>query len=419
MIKKNTILKTAFDEYKILEQIGEGGNGTVSKALDSYSLDVAIKVVPKNISREKLKRFRNEINFCHKYSNENIIEVKDNGFYTEKEIEYIFYVMPLYECSLRKQMKTGMSIQQVMKAFSDICNGLKFAHSKGCVHRDLKPENILIDKKGKYVIADFGIAHFEDIDKITQVETQETSRLANFSYHSPEQIEGKISPASDIFALGLILNEMFTGKVPAGDNYKKISEVNEDYAFLDKLVQRMLSQNPADRYQSIEDLNIDYEAHKRNFENSRKITILSQPLVEGEARDYLTDNPITITDMEVKNNVLIITLNNTPNNEWKNLYDKALGSFTCSPYCYKNFQFWNNSAKYNIVDLLDCGNSKELISGLLSDFKKAISCANSNYAKHVVYVYNKRREEEIERRKVEINNLKNENNLNDFIKGLI
>lgn len=419
MIKKNTILKTAFDEYKILEQIGEGGNGTVYKAIDSDGLDVAIKVLPKNISREKLKRFRNEINFCRKYSNENIIEVKDNGFYTEKEKEYIYYVMPLYECSLRKKMKNGMSIEQMIKAFWDICNGLKFAHSKGCIHRDLKPENILIDKKGKYVIADFGIAHFEDNDKITQVETKETSRLANFSYHSPEQLDGETYPASDIFALGLILNEMFTGKVPAGDNYKKISEINEDYAFLDKLVQKMLSQNPEDRYQNIEELNIDYEAQKRNFKNLKKITILSQPLVKSEARDYLTDKPISITDIKVKDNVLNITLSNTPNYDWINFYNKALGSYTSSPYCYTNFKFWNNNAKYNIEDLVNYSNVKELISRLISEFKQAISCANKNYAKHVVYAYNKKQEEEIKRRQIEINKLKNENNLNDFIKGLI
>ena len=69
-MKKNTILKTTFDDYKIVKQIGECGNGTVYKAVDSDNLPVAIKVVPKNISREKLKRFKNEIYFCLKNPND-------------------------------------------------------------------------------------------------------------------------------------------------------------------------------------------------------------------------------------------------------------------------------------------------------------------------------------------------------------
>lgn len=234
--------------------------------------------------------------FCLKNPNDYIIEVKDNGVYSDGKQENIFYVMPLYTKSLRQLMKEGISPEQTMKAFADICKGLAFAHSKECVHRDLKPENILFDGKEHYVVADFGIAHFQNSDKLTAIETKDSSRLANFSYHAPEQIEagGSITSATDIFALGLILNEMFTGKIPSGDNYKKISEVNSGFAFLDKVVQKMLSQNSADRYQSIDELNIDFEARKKAFENNKQIAALSQPLVEGEARDYLTDNPIRI-----------------------------------------------------------------------------------------------------------------------------
>ena len=129
-MKKNTILKTAFDEYTIVEQIGEGGNRTVYKASDSANLPVAIKVVPKNTSREKLKRFKNEIYFCLKNPNDYIIKVLDNGVYSDEKQEYIFYVMPLYAKSLRQLMKEGIFPGQSMKAFADLCKGLAFAHSK-------------------------------------------------------------------------------------------------------------------------------------------------------------------------------------------------------------------------------------------------------------------------------------------------
>ena len=93
-------------------------------------MPVAIKVVPKNISREKLKRFKNEIYFCLKNPNDYIIKVLDNGVYSDEKQEYIFYVMPLYAKSLRQLMKEGIFPGQSMKAFADLCKGLAFAHSK-------------------------------------------------------------------------------------------------------------------------------------------------------------------------------------------------------------------------------------------------------------------------------------------------
>lgn len=420
-MKKNTILKTAFDEYTIVEQIGEGGNGTVYKATDSDNSVVAIKVVPKSISKEKLKRFKNEIYFCLKNPNDYIIKVLDNGVYSDGIQEYIFYVMPLYAKSLRQLMKDGISPDQSMKAFAEICKGLAFAHSKGCVHRDLKPENILFDGKSHYIIADFGIAHFQDSDKLTTVETREGSRLANFSYHAPEQIEnsGSITAATDIFALGLILNEMFTGKIPSGDNYKKISEVNADFAFLDKVVQKMLSQNPNDRYQCIDELNIDFEARKKAFENDKKIAVLNQPLVEGEAKDYLTDNPIRIEKINLSKGELIAKLTNMPNDRWERCYYSALNHFTSSPYCYKNFRFMGNEARYYLDGYLMNDNNKYLVKELIGEFKQAIESANQTYAEEVVDAYKKRKQQEIARRQAEIQRLESENKINEFLKDLL
>lgn len=419
MLKKKTILKTAFDTYIIVKQIGEGGNGTVYEATNEDGASVAVKVINKSVSREKLKRFKNEINFGQKYAHDNIIEIKDFGFYENNGSEFIFYVMPLYKYSLRTRIKKGMAEEDIIKAFLNISEGLRFAHNKGCIHRDLKPENILYDESGKYVIADFGIAHFEKFDKLTTVETTETKRLANFAYHAPEQIEGNAYASSDIYALGLILNEMFTQKIPAGDNYKKISEVNLNYSFLDKIIQKMLAQDPNERYQSIQTIYIDYEARKNEFENKQKIKTLNVPLLVGEAKDSLTENPIAIKDVLVQKNKLIISLTNEPNLKWEQIYQKSLSSFTFSPYSYQNFRFYNNQAQYDLETLLGYQNTKELIKGLIKDFKSAVEHTNLLYARNLEADYQYRLQQQIENRQNEIKRLEEETSLNNFIKGLI
>lgn len=418
-MKKKTLLKTAFDTYCIVKQIGNGGNGTVYEATDSDSNPVAIKLLVQMDSTEKRKRFKNEISFCQKYSNKNIIAVKDCGFFADGDKEYIFYVMPLCKESLRARMRAKMSEQQVIKAFLDICNGLKYAHEHGCIHRDLKPENILIDQKDDYIIADFGIAHFSDLDKATTIETKPTARLANFSYRAPEQLEGFASPASDIFALGLILNEMFTGKIPSGENYKKISDVNEDYAFLDKLVQKMLSQNPSDRFANIDALLLDFEAYKSTQEKAKQIAALQAPLIVEEIKDSLIENPIAIKDIKIDNHRIIATLTNWPNSQWADIFPNALNPCTIFPYCYKHFQFYKNSAYYNISEFEDCSNKKDLLQGLIQQFQSAIVSTNNQYKDLIIKKHQKQKQEELLRRQSEIKRLEDEDNMNRFLKSLI
>lgn len=118
---------------------------------------------------------------------------------------------------------------------------------RGIVHRDLKPENILV-QGDLLAVADFGTDSFTDDLILTRVETQPTQRLANFQYAAPEQrVPGKVGVPADIYALGLMLNELFTGSVPHGTSYKTISSVAKDLGFLDPIVAEMIRQTPADR----------------------------------------------------------------------------------------------------------------------------------------------------------------------------
>ena len=418
MLKKNDMLNTSFDTYMVLNSsIGNGGNGTVYKVQNTDGGIFAAKVVCKTgLSTEKLKRFRNEIGFCQKYSNPYVISIVDNGFLKIGDKEYLFYIMPCFDFSLRKII-SAISIEESVNYFLQICEGLKFAHSKSCIHRDIKPENILIDaKNSKCVIADFGIAHFCDDDKKTTIETKYTNRLANFTYHAPEQINSRTSTLTvDIFALGLILNEMITGSVPAGDAYKKIADVNADYSFLDKIVSKMISQNPSDRYQSVEELLLDYSARKRQAEQEKKIKSLREPLLQGDIHDSITDNPIKAIDIKFENGLTII-LSNKVNSDWTNFYHHALNSYTSMPYCYKDFIFSGTTARYQgTISYLNEQNIKSLIQ----EFKNAVEKANQLYASWLVQTIQRQRQEEIENRKREIERLEKENNLNNFLKGLL
>ncbi len=415
MIKKDEVIKTTFDEYIVVEQEGSGGNGTVFHVKNGDLKDFALKIISRNnTSREKLKRFKNEINFCEKYNNENIIKVIDRGIYANNAGEYSFYVMPLYKGSLRKYINPYLEISKAIDLFLKVCNGLKFAHSKGCIHRDLKPENILLSNGNECVVADFGIAHFIDSDKLTTIETKETSRLANFTYHAPEQIKGEATYATDIFALGLILNEMVTGVVPVGANYKRIADVNIDYAFLDDIVQKMISQEPTARYQSIDELLLDFEARKANAETQRKIAQLKTPLLMGEIHDSITDDPIKIINVDIRDNNLVLMLNNYVNADWKKCYYGALSNYNSFPYCYLNVTFIGKE----IEAFIDAYNVNSL-DGLIADIKNAIDKANRKYASMLVMKVQKAHAEAVKMRQEEIKQIEKEMQIINKLKKLI
>ena len=241
---------TAFDEYVLEKQVGQGGCGRVFLATNSDNDELAIKFLDRNIGKTKLKRFKNEIHFCEHNSQANIIQVIDHGYFALENNEYVFCVMPFYEQSLRDKINLGIMPETAIKIFVGLLDGLQYAHGKGIIHRDIKPENILFAKDSDIpVICDFGIAHFMAEDMVTYVETKPTERLANFLYSAPEQrIKGEeIGPQTDIFAIGLILNEMFTRSVPQAVGYKRIIDCVPDYGFLDNLVDQLYKNDLKER----------------------------------------------------------------------------------------------------------------------------------------------------------------------------
>ncbi len=288
------IYRTAFAEYTPKSSIGGGGSGDVYHVIDNNNNEFGLKLLEKAviyskkegawvIGKEKFRRFKNETFFCIQNPHKNIVQVKDYGFIEKDTLNIPFYVMPYYPKTLRKLIKETIPADKILVYFSQILDGVEDAHLRQVFHRDLKPENILCDPaQDLLVIADFGIARFHEEELATLVETRNGDRLANFQYAAPEQgIRGaNIDHRCDVFALGLILNEMFTGQIIRGTGHVTIGKVAPKYAYLDDIVKKVRAQDPDNRYQSIDMLKLDLMEHAQGiFERQRMDNFTKEVIV--------------------------------------------------------------------------------------------------------------------------------------------
>lgn len=175
---KGRKIKGKSDVYELLKHLAGGGNGDVwkSKCNNEY---FAVKFLKKEEmkSDRKKKRFLKEIDFLKNNNHKNIVHIFDYGEFDDE----LFYVMPLYNETLKDVIQEEKTITQIFDYILQVCEGIRYAHNKDIIHRDIKPENILIDKE-KLVIADLGIAHFKNSDI-----TEKGELLANRVYAAPEQ----------------------------------------------------------------------------------------------------------------------------------------------------------------------------------------------------------------------------------------
>jgi serine/threonine protein kinase len=259
--------------YEILEKLGEGGMGVVYKARDT-KLDriVAIKLLPPHMSSDPdaVKRFVHEAKTASAIDHQHIgtiyeIDETDDGS--------TFIVMAFYEGeTLRERIdRDGITVTEALEIASQIASGLARAHEKGIVHRDVKPGNILIDDHGLVKIVDFGLAKLGSLTKMTVVGTT----MGTVSYMSPEQARGdEVDHRSDIWALGVVLYEMVTGRVPFRGEYDQaviysILNIEPEPVIslragvpmeLEGIIRKALSKDHEGRYQRMEDIRSDLES---------------------------------------------------------------------------------------------------------------------------------------------------------------
>lgn len=241
-MRKNDQITLSNKTYILCKKIGEGGNSVVwSAKIDGEDKLYAIKFL-NNSEVCKKERFLKEINFCLSSQHGNIVKV----FGFDVGDDQICYTMPLYNRTLRDIIDENIDYTLYLDFVLQLCNGIKYIHSQSIVHRDIKPENILIDDNNNLVLADFGIAHFKD-----STLTRSKEMMCNRNYSAPEQhIKGNsknITYSCDIYALGAIINELFTKENPSGSKFVTISDIYPFLSQLDILANKCLLQNPKER----------------------------------------------------------------------------------------------------------------------------------------------------------------------------
>src|ERR1044071_2139126 len=200
--------------YEVKSELGRGGMATVYRAYDPrFEREVAIKVLPQELLHADPQfrlRFEREAKIIAQLEHSAIVPVYDVG---ESEGQPYFVMRYMNGGSLSERIKAGVfTIEEAIQILGAIAPGLDEAHSKGIVHRDIKPSNILFDKRGNPYISDFGIA------KLSQAQAGNVTGSAIIgtpAYMAPEQAQGtEVDGRADIYALGIILFEMLTGKQP-------------------------------------------------------------------------------------------------------------------------------------------------------------------------------------------------------------
>jgi serine/threonine-protein kinase len=202
------------ERYLLQNQIGHGGMGTVYSGIDTV-LDrkIAIKTLHKipNMQTQLIARFEREAKSTASLNHPNIITTYDYGY--EKDIHFI--IMELIDgTNLYKYINArGMlRIDHTLLIIYNIAKGIGTAHKQGIVHRDIKPANILLSREGQIKIADFGIA---SLYKDPEVTTITVDMIGTPAYLSPEQARNQtISPASDIYSLGVVMYQLLTAQTP-------------------------------------------------------------------------------------------------------------------------------------------------------------------------------------------------------------
>jgi serine/threonine protein kinase len=286
------------NRYKIISQLGEGGMGEVYLATDEKSnQQVAVKILARQLtaSPEALERFKREGETLRQLDHPNIVKFID-AF--EHDKQYVIVMEYVSGGNLQNLIKQGaLPIEQARQITLDLCDALIRAHRLNIIHRDLKPENVLITEKGIPKLADFGVARLSESTSMTRSGTQ----VGTPYYMSPEAWEGRTLDAqADIWSLGVVLFEMFTGQVPFGgdtgaavmnkvlttpppDLKKMRAEVSPA---LSKIVSRMLTRDKKRRYQTMRQVAVDLESEeqaipKKPAQPTRIVSIIGVLLIVG------------------------------------------------------------------------------------------------------------------------------------------
>jgi len=269
-------MNTRLGHYDIVEELGRGGMGVVYKGYESsLGRYVAIKVLSAAMAHDKVfvERFLREARSMATLNDSHIIQI----YFIGQDEDQTFFVMEYIDgeslaASIKREVR--LELGDALKVLLHTAQGLATAHSHGVIHRDIKPGNIMITTRGQVKVADFGIA-LANRDASAKL-TNAGEFVGTPGYLSPEVCLGKaVDQRSDIWALGIVLFEMLTGRMPFNDesplrlmldvvqaDAPDIRELNPDVdEEVSRILTKMLAKDPADRYQSCDELSEDLKKH--------------------------------------------------------------------------------------------------------------------------------------------------------------
>ena len=264
---------TVFGPYRIEATLGEGGMGTVYRALDTrLNRTVAIKFLSDEFDAPARRRFEREARLASSLNHPHILQVFDVGDADGRQ----YLVTEFADGGTLSEWARAekRSWRQVVNLLTGIADALAAAHEAGILHRDVKPANILVTRSGYAKLADFGIAKLAEKappDAPTAAMTEQTRSgaiVGTPAYMSPEQASGQVLDArSDVFSFGIVAYELLAGHRPfrGKTNVELLKAILESDAepledvpvTLRLVVEKALEKDPADRYQSMRDLVVD------------------------------------------------------------------------------------------------------------------------------------------------------------------
>ncbi len=264
--------------YQVLSELGRGGMGIVYQAYDKQLKDqVAIKLLSPLLSTDidALERLTREVSLARRVTHPNVIRIHDIA-----EVNGLHYVSMEYfgGTNLKEHLKRSgpLSLLNAYQILSQMFDGLEAAHSQGVVHRDLKAQNVMISPSGQIKIIDFGLARSVHLEGMTATGLI----MGTPEYMAPEQVAGKhVDERADIYALGVIMFEMLTGRVPfKGDSAIAVGfqhlkdlppsprsinpQIPEE---VERIILKALEKDPIQRYRNVDDLRKDFESALPRF----------------------------------------------------------------------------------------------------------------------------------------------------------
>lgn len=263
ILRELQVLNTDLGDFSYIGSLGEGGNSFVFHYRKG-SKDFAIKLLKPSDDR-KLARFKDEY-FCAVQieTQKNVAQMYHFDLVEIQQETFFAIVMKHYQGTLHKQgtiqnESATIKAEKGWKLFSELATALHHLHKNNIIHRDIKPQNIFFDESiDQFVLGDLGIAHFAAESFPKESITKPAERLANYSFSAPEQIDSKnpAKPSNDIYSLGQVLQWYLTGTMIRGLGRTRLSdsESPEKLRWLDSIIDKCLSNDPANRFQSITEI---------------------------------------------------------------------------------------------------------------------------------------------------------------------